>query len=194
MLRPKARGPHWFGDPLRSRLSSLSWHRLHPRSSLWRERLLWLFSTLSGRGRTSMVFRVSRLGPRRLLTADAAAPTPSPRPCCCEGGGFELWADGTPARPRSERWREAELSACCVAAASSNAFNCWRIRHSSEVAGSGQPRSSLAAAARFWDAHRKRGGASASAFTPPLARRLLSGSGTCAGGVGARPRGWSTAE
>jgi hypothetical protein len=35
----------------------------------------------------------------------------------------------------------------------------------------------MAAAARFWDARRKRGGASASAFAPPLVRRLLSGSG-----------------
>jgi hypothetical protein len=35
----------------------------------------------------------------------------------------------------------------------------------------------MAAVAKFWDARRKSGGASASAFSPPLARRLLSGSG-----------------
>jgi hypothetical protein len=51
----------------------------------------------------------------------------------------------------------------------------------------------MAAAARFWDARWKSGGASASAFAPPLARRLLSGSGARVGGVGARPRGWSAA-
>jgi hypothetical protein len=66
-------------------------------------------------------FGVSRLSPRRLLTADAAALTPSPRPCCWEGGGFRPWADGAPARPCSERRREAELFACCVVAASSSA-------------------------------------------------------------------------
>jgi hypothetical protein len=127
------------------------------------------------------------------LTADAAALTPSSCPCCGGGGGFGPWGDGAPARPRSERWREAELSACCAAAASSSAFNCSRTRRSSEVAGSGQPHSSMATTAKFWDAHRKSDGASASAFVPPLARRLLSGSGMRAGGVDARPRGWSAA-
>jgi hypothetical protein len=34
----------------------------------------------------------------------------------------------------------------------------------------------MAAVAKFWDARQKSGGASASAFAPPLARRLLSGS------------------
>jgi hypothetical protein len=103
-----------------------------------------------------MVFRVSRLGPRRLLTADAAAPTPSPRAWCWEEGGFGPWADGAPAHPRSERWREAELFACCAAAASSSAFSCWRTHRSSEVMGSGRPCSSMAAAARFLDARRKK--------------------------------------
>jgi hypothetical protein len=54
-----------------------------------------------------------------------------------EGGGFRPRADGALARPRSERYRKAELSACCATAASSSAFNCWRTRLSSEVAGSG---------------------------------------------------------
>jgi hypothetical protein len=111
MLRPKAREPYWFGDQLRSRSSSLSWRRLRPRSSWWRERLSRLLSTLLAHRRASIVFRASRLGPSRLLTADVAAPTPSPRSRCWEKGGFGPWADGTPARPRSERWREAELSA-----------------------------------------------------------------------------------
>jgi hypothetical protein len=190
ILRPKARGPRWFGDQLCLRVSLLSWRRPHPRSSWWRERLSWLLSTLSACHRASMVFRASRLGPRRLLTADAAAPTPSPRPWCWEGGGFRPWADGAPARPRFECWREVELSACCAAAASSSAFSCWRTRRSSEVTGPRQPRSSMVAAARFWDARRKSGGASAlalaSTFAPILARRLLSGSGPRAGGVGAR--------
>jgi hypothetical protein len=75
MLRPKAQGHCWFGDQLHSRSSSLSWHLLRPRSSLWCERLSWLLSMLSARRRASMVFRTLRLGPRRLLTADAAAPT-----------------------------------------------------------------------------------------------------------------------
>jgi hypothetical protein len=101
--------------------------------------------------------------------------------------------DGAPARLRFERWREAELSACCAAAASSSAFSCWRTRCSSEVAASGQPRNNMAVVARFWDAHRKSGGASASAlastFAPSLARQLLS----CASGVGVRPCGWSAA-
>jgi hypothetical protein len=71
-----------------------------------------------------------------------------------------VWEDGAPARPRSECWREAKFSACCAAAASSNNFSCWRTRRSSEVATSGQPRSSMAAAARFCDACRKSGSAS----------------------------------
>jgi hypothetical protein len=136
MLWPKARGPRWFGDQLWSRSSSLSWRRPRPRSWWWRERLSRLLSTLSARRRASMVLRVSRLGPRRLLTVDVAAPTPSPRSQCWEGGRFGPRADGAPACLRSERWREAELSACCVAAASSSAFSCWRICRSSEVAGS----------------------------------------------------------
>jgi hypothetical protein len=137
MLRPKARRPRWFGDKLRSRSSSLSWRRPRPRSSWWCARLSWLLSTLSVCHRASMVFRVSRLGPRQLLTADVAAPTPTPRSRCWEGGGFRSWADDAPARPRSERLCEVELSAC------------WRTRHSSEVAGSREPRSSMAAVARF---------------------------------------------
>jgi hypothetical protein len=85
-----------------------SWCRPRPRSLWWRERLSRLLSMLSTRRRASMVFRASRLGPSRLLTADAAASTPSPRPRCWEGGRFGSWEDGAPARPRSERWREAE--------------------------------------------------------------------------------------
>jgi hypothetical protein len=142
MLQPKARRPCWFGDQLRSRSSLLSWRRPRPRSSWWHERLSRLLSTLSARRRASMVFRASWLGPRRLLTADAEALTPSPRSHCCEGGGFEPWADGAPARPCSERWREAEFFACWAAAASSSAFTCW-CTHRSSVAGSGQPRSSV---------------------------------------------------
>jgi hypothetical protein len=143
------------------------------------------------RRRASLVFRMSPLGPRRLLTADAAAPPPSPCSRCWEGGEFGPWADDAPARPCSERWREAELSVCCAAATSSNAFSCWRTRRSSEVAASGQPRCSMAAAVRFCDTRRKRGGASASAlaltFAPSLVCPLLSH----VGGVGARPCGWS---
>jgi hypothetical protein len=75
----------------------------------------------------------------------------------------------------------------------SSAISCWHTRHSSEVAGSGQPRSSMAAAVRFWDARRKSGGASASAlasaFAPSLARWLLSRAGPHAGDVGAQPCG-----
>jgi hypothetical protein len=41
--------------------------------------LSWLLSTLSTRRRASMVFRTSRWGPRRLLTAYVAAPAPSLR-------------------------------------------------------------------------------------------------------------------
>jgi hypothetical protein len=123
------------------------------------------------------------------------APPPSPRSQCWEGGGFGPCADGAPASPRSERWCEAELSACCAAAASSSAFSCWRTRRSSEVAASGQPRSSMAAAARFCDACLKSGGASGSAlasmFAPSLARRLLSHAGLHVGGIGARPCGRS---
>jgi hypothetical protein len=149
MLWPKARGPRWFGDQLRSQSSSLSWRCPCPRFSWWREQLSRLLSTLRARRWASMVFRASRLGPRRLLTADAAALAPSPHSRCREGGGFGPWANDALARPRSERWREAELSACCAAAASSSAFSYWRTRRSSEVTGSGQPCSNMAAAARF---------------------------------------------
>jgi hypothetical protein len=153
--------------------------------------------TLLARRRASMVFRASRLGPRRLLTADVAALPPSPLSRCWEGGGFGTWADGALCRPLSERWREAELSACCVVAASSNAFNCWCAHRSSEVAASEQPCSSMAAAVRFCDARRRSGNASTSAFAltfaPLSARRLLSRAAPLSGGVGARPRGWSTA-
>jgi hypothetical protein len=133
MLQPKPRGPCWFGDQLRSRSSSLSWRLPRPRSSWWRERLSWLLSTLSACRQASMVFRASRLGSRRHLTTDAVAATPSPRPWCWEGSGFGPWADGAAARPRSERWCEAELSVCCSAAASNSAFSCWRTRRCSEV-------------------------------------------------------------
>jgi hypothetical protein len=155
-------------------------------------------STLSAYRRASMVFHTSWLGPRRLLTTNAAALPPSPRFRCWEGGGFGPCADGAPARPHSERWQETELSACCATAVSSNAFSCWRTRRSSEVATSGQPRISMAAAARFCDACRKSGGVSASVlastFAPSLARRLLSRSDPRAGGIGARPCGWSAVE
>jgi hypothetical protein len=57
--------------------------------------------------------------------------------------------DGAPAHPRSERWHEAELSACCAAAASSIAFSCWHTRRSLEVAGSGQPRNNMDTVMRF---------------------------------------------
>jgi hypothetical protein len=155
------------------------------------------FSTLSARRWASMVFCVSRLGPRRLLTTDAAAPPPSPRSRCWEGGGFGLCADDAPTRLRSEHCREAELSACCTTATSNSAFSCWRTRCSSEVVASEQPRSSMAAAARFCDARLKSGEASASTlastFAPSLAHRLLSCAGPRAGGVGARSCGCSVA-
>jgi hypothetical protein len=113
------------------------------------------------------------------------------------GGRFELCADDAPARPRSERWHEAELSACCAAAASSSAFSCWRTRRSSEVAASGQLCSSMAATARFCDTRQKSGGLSASAlpsmFTPSLARWLLSRSGPRGDGVGVQSCGYSAA-
>jgi hypothetical protein len=48
--------------------------------------------------------------------------------------------------------------------------------------------SSMAAAAKFWDACLKSGRAPALAFAPPFPRQLLSGSGACAGSIGARPR------
>jgi hypothetical protein len=134
------------------------------------------------------------VGPKTRI-ADAATLTSSPRSRCCDGCGLGSWADGTPTRPRSKSWCEAELSACCATATSSRAFSYWRTRRSLEVAGSGQPRSSMAATARFWDARRKSGGASASVlalastFTPSLARRLLSRAGPRAGGVGVRPCG-----
>jgi hypothetical protein len=101
--------------------------------------LSWWLLTLSACRRALMVFRTSQLGPRRLLTADAAAPPLSPHTRCWEGGGFWPWADGAPTRPHSEQWREAELSACCAAAASSSAFSCWHTRRSSEVAASRHP-------------------------------------------------------
>jgi hypothetical protein len=194
---PKACGPLWFGDQLRSRLSLLSWRRPRPQLWWWRELLSWWLSTLSTRCRASMVFRASRLGPRLFLTAGVAAPPPSPRSRCWEGGGFGPCADGVAARPRSERWSEDELSACCAAAASSNAFSCWRTRRSSEVAASRQPRGNMAAAARFCDAHRKSGRASLSAFVstfvPSLARQLLPRAGPRACDVGAWSCGWSAA-
>jgi hypothetical protein len=156
----------------------------------------WL-ATLSACRRASMVFRASRLGRRRLLTADATAPPLSPRSRCWEGGGFEPWADRAPARPRSERWHEAELSTCCATTTSSSAFSCWRTRRSLEVAASGQPCSSMAATVRFWDARRRSGEASASAlvstFAPSLARRLLSCAGPRAGSIGVRLCAWSAA-
>jgi hypothetical protein len=40
------------------------------------------------------------------------------------GGGFGPSADGPMTRPRSDRWCEAELSACCAAAASSSILSC----------------------------------------------------------------------
>jgi hypothetical protein len=51
----------------------------------------------------------------------------------------------------------------------------------------------MAAAAGFWNARRKSGGASALAFAPSLVHRLLSGSGAPAGGIGAQPHGWFAA-
>jgi hypothetical protein len=57
MIRPKARGPRWFGDQLRSWLSSLSWCRPRPWSWWWRERSSQLLSTLSARRQASMVFK-----------------------------------------------------------------------------------------------------------------------------------------
>jgi hypothetical protein len=171
----------------------LSWRRPRPQLSWWRKRLSQLLSTLSARRRASMMFRASWLGPRRLLTADVAAPAPSPHSRCWEGGGFRPWAVGAPARPRSKHWREVELSAYCAAAASSSAFSCWHTRRSLAVTGSGQLRSNMAAAVRFWDARLKSGGVSPSAlvptFAPSLARRLLSRAGPRADGVGARPCG-----
>jgi hypothetical protein len=76
MLQPKARGPLWFSDQLRSRSSSLSWPHPCPQSSWWREWLSRWLLTLSARYWASMVFRASRLGPRRLLTADAVTRLP----------------------------------------------------------------------------------------------------------------------
>jgi hypothetical protein len=93
--------------------------------------------------------------------------------------------------PRSEHWREAELFACCITAASSSTLSYWRTHRSSEVAGSEHPRSSMAAAARFWDAPQKSGGTSASAlaFVPSLARQSLSHASSRTSSVGARPCG-----
>jgi hypothetical protein len=114
------------------------------------------------------------------------------------GGGFEPCVDGAvpaAARPRSDRWHDSELSACCATAASSSALSCWHTCLSLEVAASRQPRSKMAAAAKFCDARLKSSGASplalASTFTPLLARRSLSWVRPQAGGVG---RGLGTAR
>jgi hypothetical protein len=133
------------------------------------------------------------VGPETALDRRRRSPDSVPLSLLLRRRRVQPWADGAPAHPRSERWREAELSTCWAATASSSAFNCSRTRRSSEVAGSGQPRRSMATAARFWDARQKSGGASTSAFAPSLVRRFLSGSVARAGGVGARPRGWSAA-
>jgi hypothetical protein len=76
------------------------------------------------------------------------------------GDGFGPCADVATPRPRSDRWREAELSACCTAAASSSVLSCWCTHLSLEVAASGQPRGKMAAAAMFCDARLKSGVAS----------------------------------
>jgi hypothetical protein len=81
-LWPKARGPLWLGDQLRSRSLSLSWHRPCTRSSWGRERSSRWLSMLPARRRASMVFRASQSAPSRLLTADVVAPPPSPRSQC----------------------------------------------------------------------------------------------------------------
>jgi hypothetical protein len=80
--------------------------------------------------RAVVVVVVDALGPSSGLDSvlhvtigPEAAPPPSPRSRCWEGGGFGLCADGAPARPLSEHWREAQHSACCAAVSSSNAFN-----------------------------------------------------------------------
>jgi hypothetical protein len=120
---------------------------------------------------------------------------PHPRnPDFGRGGGWvRRCAEGAAFRPRSDSWLEAELSACCATANSSSALSCWRTCLSSEVAASGQPHNSMAAAARFCDARLKSGGASpptlVSTFAPSLARRSLSCVRSRAGGVGARARG-----
>jgi hypothetical protein len=133
---------------------------------------------------------MSRLGRRRPLTADVATPPPSPHSGCWEGGGFRPCADDAPTHPRSDCWHVAELFACCAATASTNAFSCWHTHRSSKVAASGQPRSSIATAARFCDARRKSSGAStsvlASMYAPLLAHQLLSCAGPRTNGVGTR--------
>jgi hypothetical protein len=105
--------------------------------------------------------------------------------CCCPGpistvlipvgGGFQRCAEDAAPRPRSNRWREAELSACCAAATSSSVLSYWCTRLSSEVAASGQPCSNMAAAARLCDTLLKSSGASPPAlalmFALSLARR-----------------------
>jgi hypothetical protein len=67
-------------------------------------------------------------------------------------------------------------------------LSCCRTLLSSDVAGSGQSRSSIAATARFCDAHMKSGGASPSAFTPSSACRLLSQERPRIGGVDEQAR------
>jgi hypothetical protein len=146
-----------------------------------------------------MVSRVSRLGPKRLLTAEAAAPAPPPWPRCHGGDGSWRCTEGAAPRSRADHWCEAELSACCAAAALSSALSSWNTRLSLEVATSGQPRSSIAATARFCDAHLKSGGVSslvlpfASTFAPSLVCRLSSCVRPRANGVRARTLGCSKA-
>jgi hypothetical protein len=100
--------------------------------------------------------------PKTALDRRCRGPTSLPALSMLGRRRIRPWADGAPARPCSERWREAELSACCATTASSSPFSYWCTRRSSEVAAFGQARTSMAVAARFWDTHRKSGGASAS--------------------------------
>jgi hypothetical protein len=122
---------------------------------------------------------------------------PFPAILMSRGGRFRSCADGAPARPCSDRWREAELSACCIAAALSSAVSCWHTRLSSEVATSGQLRSNMATAARFCDACLNSDRASlsvlASTFAPSLVHRSLLRVCPRAGGVRVRARGCSGA-
>jgi hypothetical protein len=132
---------------------------------------------LSTRRRASMVFHVSRLGPRRLLTADVAAPPPSLRSRCWEGGGFGSWADGRwcfcpPALGTLARGRALDLLCC------RRLEQCLQLlAHSSLLGG----RCLWAAAqehgrnGRFCDTRRKRGGASASVFASMFAPLLVCG-------------------
>jgi hypothetical protein len=90
------------------------------------------------------------------------------------GGGFWRCAEGATLPSCTDCWHDAELSACCAAAVSRRALSCCCTLHSSGVAASGQPRSSITVTARFCDALLKSGGASLSTFAPSLARRLLS--------------------